>query len=78
VKLIKDILTGIDGRTYDAARVYLVPGVLLFLGLTGYAVFKGQPWNPVEFGTGFGVLLAGAGAAIKLKEKTEPGAGGAS
>ncbi|QEM67588.1 amino acid ABC transporter substrate-binding protein [Geobacter sp. FeAm09] len=78
MKIIKDCLTGIDGQTFDAARVYLAAGVIMFLLLAGYAVYKGQPWTPVEFGTGFGTLLAGAGAAIKLKEKTEPTAGGAS
>ena len=74
VKLVKDCLTGIDGESYDPARVYLAVAVLTFLGLAIAAlVVKGQPFDPQAFGFGFGALLAGGGLGVKLKSHTEPG-----
>jgi hypothetical protein len=76
IKLIKrvlhDCLTGVDGITYDPARVYGAMAVFVFLANSMYAIYRGQPWGPVEFGTGFGLLMAGFGAAVAIKARTEP------
>ena len=71
-KVIKDCLTGIDGETYDPARIYLAAGVAVFLGNAVLALIHGQTWNAQDFGLGFGALLAAGGAGIALKAKTEP------
>ncbi|HWU35474.1 MAG TPA: hypothetical protein VN023_09600 [Methylovorus sp.] len=71
-KVIHDCLTGADGATYDPARVYGAMAVNVFLVNALYALYKGQTWDPVNYGTGFGILLAGFGAAVALKSKTEP------
>jgi len=71
-KVIHDCLTGVDGSTYDPARVYGAMAVNVFLLCSMIAVFRNQVWNPVEYGTGFAALLAGFGAAVAFKAKTEP------
>jgi len=72
-KLIHDCLTGADGVTYDPARVYGAMAVNVFLGNSIYAtVWLKQTFDYVNFGTGFGILLAGFGACVALKAKTEP------
>lgn len=70
--IVSDCITGIDGKTVDPARLFLLLGVLVFLGNAVYAIYKGQPWNAQDFGTGFGLLLAAGGAGIALKSHTEP------
>lgn len=76
-KLWRDCLTGIDGKTYDPARVGLLIGLATFLFLAVWAlVAQKQPWGPQEFGIGFGAVLAGGGAAVGLKAKTEPSCSG--
>lgn len=72
-KVIKDCLTGIDGETYDPARVAGLFGIIVFLGLAVYAVVvKNQAWDPQSFGLGFGGLVTGVGAGVLLKKSTEP------
>ena len=70
--LIHDCLTGIDGVTYDPARVYLFVAVAGFLAATLYAIYQGQPWDAQDYGVGFGALLGAGGLGIKLKSHTEP------
>lgn len=72
-RVIHDCLTGIDGVTYDPARVYGGMAVIVFLANSMFALYRNQPWGPVDFGTGFGLLMAGFGAAVAIKAKTEPG-----
>jgi ABC-type enterobactin transport system permease subunit len=53
--------------------VLAVLAFLVGLGLTIYAVaWKGQSFDLTQFGLGIGAMLAALGAALKLKEDTEP------
>ena len=72
--IVKHCLTGLDGSTYDPARVYLAGAVLVFLGGAIVQLVQGKTLDFQAFGTGFGVLLAGGGLGISLKSKTEPDA----
>jgi hypothetical protein len=72
--LINDCITGIDGKTVDPARVYLAGAVVVFLGGAITIIVQTHSLNFVDFGTGFGMLLAGGGLGIALKSKTEPSA----
>ena len=72
MKLFKDILTGIDNKTYDNVRVYMLLGVLTYLACTVYHLYDDNVFDFVAFGSGFGVIMAGGGAGIGLKMKTEP------
>ena len=68
-KIAVDCLTGVDGSTFDPARLSGAVGTLVFLVL---AVANWPRFDPVEFGTGYGALASGIGVLIKLKQDTEP------
>lgn len=69
---IKNALTETNNHTYDLVRILTVCSVLLFLILTAYdVVVVHRPFDMVNFGTGFGVLIAGVGAALALKPETK-------
>jgi hypothetical protein len=72
MKFIKHSLTGIDGETYDPARILWVIGILTFLLFTGYEVWHTQHFDMVNFGLAYGGLLALGATGVKIKESTEP------
>lgn len=73
-KVVHDCLTGIDGVSYDPARIYGAMAVNVFFALALVDVLgNGQPFNAQSYGVGFGVLLAGFGLGVQLKKSTEPG-----
>lgn len=73
-QVLKHISTGKDGESYDIGRIMWIVGVIAYIGLSGFQVFKTGTFNYVEWGTGFGILNTGSGAAIMLKRTTEPSA----
>ncbi len=72
--IILHTFTGVDNTTIDVGRILWVAGGLAFLGCAAYALYKGQAWDAVAFGTGFGLILAGGGGALMMKKGTEPSA----
>ena len=71
---LKQLLTGKDGETHDIMRWLCLVTCLVALGLEVYvvAVHKSQPFDMMGFGAGMGAVFASVGAALKLKEGTEP------
>lgn len=70
---IRQLLTGKDNQTQDLARWLAVASFAVGLGLSIYdTVCRGHPFSLQEFGLGVGALFVGVGAAIKLKEGSEP------
>lgn len=73
---LQNLLTGRDNLTYDLGRVLwaiaFVAGVTA--DITAYMI--GKEFNLTDFGLGVGALLTAGGLALKLKENTEPKAGG--
>ena len=73
MSILTQLLTGQDNRTHDFMRWIGLGGALTALGLQIYVVvWKGQPFDLQAFGIGFGALCASVGAALRLKETTEP------
>lgn len=73
LKVIDHTLTGIDGETYDPARICMALGINVFMFLELYnTVILEHAFNAQDFGIGFGAILAAGGAAIGFKSKTEP------
>lgn len=71
---IRHIFTGRDNLTPDIGRILWALGVLVFLAqAVGALWFQHQPWDPSAYGLGLGAVLAGGGAGIGLKARTEPG-----
>lgn len=69
---IKNLATGIDGETYDPARVLWIVVCIGFVALAAFSVLHGNPFNPQDYGVGGGAILGGGGAGVGLKAKTEP------
>lgn len=69
---LKHCFTGADNSTYDIGRVLWAIAFLVGMGLTIYGVFSAKPFDLQAFGIGVGALILAGGAALKLKESTEP------
>ena len=59
----KDIVTGIDGESFDIGRVLWIGGAGAFLFMAVYHVLNHGVFDPMGFGAGYGGVLAGGGAA---------------
>lgn len=70
--MVKQTFTGADNQTIDVGRILWVAGAFSFLGCAVYALYRGQSWDAVAFGTGFGLILAGGGGALMMKKGAEP------
>lgn len=71
-KVIKDWFTTSDGESYDVGRALWFVGVIVFLCASIYALYKGQAWDAISYGTGLGAVLAAGGAALGFKANSEP------
>lgn len=71
-RFLKDCVTCPDGESGDVGRIFLILGALAFLGMSIYHLWKHGQFDPIGFGGGYGGLMTGACAGIKLKEKSEP------
>lgn len=71
-KLFNDLFTGKDNQTYEMGRFLWCAGCLIFFVLCLIDACSCRHFNPIEYGAGLGAVLAGGGAAIALKSKTEP------
>lgn len=81
MSMLKQLFTGIDGITFDPARVIgygsAVVGVGTFIFNAVWAVLHGATWDAQAYGIGLGAVLAGVmavGVGVGAKAKTEPGA----
>lgn len=73
--IIKHLFTGKDNHTWDLGRILWFVGVMLFFAMTIYSIIDpgfAAIFNPIEWGTGFGSVLALGGVALKVKESSEP------
>lgn len=71
-KLIKDCLTVSNGDDFDVGRVAGCCGIAIFFALTIADFCIHQKFDAQSYGTGFGLMIAGLGAALMLKRHTEP------
>lgn len=75
IKFLKDLFTGKDNATWDLGRILWFQGSIVYSAMTIYSLYQGIAIDPLNWATGFGALLAGGGAAIRLKYATEPDGG---
>jgi len=71
-KIIRDILTGIDGESFAIVKVLGFSLVAVFIALEIAAFLTGKPFDANGYGIGSGLVVAAMGAAMKLTEKSEP------
>ena len=70
--IIRDLLSGKDNYSLDIGRVLWAVGMVQFFGMSMYALIFGLAFDYISWSAGFGAILASGGAALKLKESTEP------
>ena len=73
-KLLTDLFTGADGRTWAIGRVYSLPMLLCGLALPFVALLRGQIIDLLALGGLFGGLGGGVWALIRGTSATEPSA----
>ena len=79
IHMLKQMMTGIDGTTFDPARVIgygsAVAGVSVFLFDSIWSVVHTKSFDPQAYGMGFGAVCAGImaiGIGVGAKAATEP------
>lgn len=72
IKFLKDLFTGKDNETWDLGRIIWFKGTLVYFAMTIYSLYQGLAIDPMNWATGFGAILAGGGAALALKNASEP------
>jgi len=73
MKFIRDILTGIDGQTYDNIRVGIAMALATVIGAAVTELVKGQSVDLLAFGGAVAAILGAGGFGISQKANTEPG-----
>lgn len=63
-----NFLRGPTSGHLDASRILWVLGGLGALGFTGAHLYLNHAFDIMQFGTGYGLLLAGGGAATAAKD----------
>lgn len=76
-RITRQLLTGKDNLTYDIGRVLWALAFLVGLGAVIFSVAAGRNFDLTNYGLGVSALLVAGGAALKLKESTEPHSSGA-
>lgn len=70
MNLVKQLFTEADNTTWDVGRFQWAAGTVVFFLLSLFAYgYKGQPFDPVLWGTGFGAIMAAGGGMIWAKAK---------
>lgn len=68
-RVFREWFTGPGSREYELARVMFALVIVSGLGFQGFAVYRGQAFSMIEFGTGMGGLLALGGLGTKFKDE---------
>lgn len=72
MKLISDLFTGQDGKTWAIGRVASIPTLFSGLGLPLAALWQGQTLDFSALGVFYGGVAGGVAALIGLTNHTEP------
>ena len=73
-KVVKDCHTGVDGNTFDWAKITGTWSVITYLGMCAYHLTDDNIFEPVPFSTGLVAIIVAVcgGVAIKSVSKSEP------
>ena len=71
-KFLRDLFTGRDNKTWDLGRIMWAQGFVVYCAISVYSLYQGLAIDPMNWASGLGLILAGGGAALKLKQSSEP------
>ena len=63
-----NLLRGVNNEHFDVARILWALSVLAGIGYAGWHLAFNASFNVIEFGTGMGLLLAGGGGSVAMKD----------
>ena len=72
MEIVKHILTGKDNETFCMGRVSWAASFTAICAAAGGIILTGGALGIAELGIALATIAAGHGAAIKLKETSEP------
>jgi hypothetical protein len=73
-KLVRYLTTARDNQTPSLTRIFTLLAAVQWLGLAGWAVvFAQQPFDPVAYGSGFGLMITGFAVALRVGGKMNAG-----
>jgi len=70
-EILRQLLTGKDGTTYDIGRVTWLLGTVAVIALASYEVSTAQV-SLRELAEALGIVSGASGASIMMKKDTEP------
>lgn len=68
-RVFREFFTTIDNQSFELGRALWALGCFSMIGYQAVAIAKGQAFNAMEFGTGFGGLLIAGGFGVAAKDK---------
>jgi len=69
---VKELITGKDNETLCMGRISWAASYIAIVGVASGIILSGGMLGIAELGIALATIAAGHGAAIKLKETTEP------
>lgn len=75
--MLKDLLYNKGNKNLEIGRVMFAVSVFLFWGAVFYAIYKGDPFDPLAVGGGVAAIFTGAAGVLFVRQKHEDGGDGA-
>lgn len=73
-KLLHNWFTGTNNVEYELGRALWALSFLAMIIYQGYAIYKGQTFDALQFGGGVGAILAAGGMGVAVKDKARASA----
>ena len=71
MKLIRDIFTEADGKSFDISACLAAIAVVCAILFQGYVTYNSKTFDVLNFSTGIGALIVSVGGAQKLKPQAK-------
>jgi len=72
IKILRELLTGKDGKTHDIARWSWMISLFAAIGFVIYEFVSGTAVSLREFAESVGIIAGAHGASVWAKKDTEP------
>lgn len=72
LKILRELLTGIDGQSHDLGRYSWLASFLSVTSIAFWHEYRGVAVDLMVLATAYGALAAAHSAALFLKRSTEP------
>lgn len=68
-----DLFSTTDNAGWELGRILWCVGTLALVGFQGFAIWKAQTFDPLQFGTAVAAILAAGGFGVAQKDKARAG-----